>query len=105
FTVAILTPIVVGQQVIWKRDLLTKKHWIYLSLGGTVALAVGYVGFALALQLVDTTSASVLSSLTPLFALVIGWRSLKERVNTWTVLAVVASVVGVALITLAVYSV
>ena len=100
--VAVLTPLVVGQQVIWKRDPLTKQHWIYLTMGGTVALAVGYVGFALALQLVDITSATVLSSLTPLFALVIGWRSLKERVNAWTVLAVVASVLGVALITLAV---
>lgn len=101
-TVTILTPIVVGQQFIWKRDPVTKKHWIYLSIGGTVALAIGYVGFALALQLVDTTYATVLSSLTPLFALVIGWRNLKEQVNTWTVLAVGASVLGVILITLAV---
>jgi DME family drug/metabolite transporter len=101
-TVTILTPLVIGKQLIWKRDPLTKKHWIYLSIGGTVALAIGYVGFALALQLVDTTSATVLSSLTPLFALVIGWRSLKERVNTWTVLAVITSLLGVILITLAV---
>lgn len=102
FATAIMTPFILGRQVVWGHPSLTQRHWIYLSIGGTIALAIGYVGFALSLQLVDITSATVLSSLTPLFALVIGWRSLKERVNLWTVTGVVTCVTGIILIAIAV---
>ncbi|MFX1492416.1 MAG: DMT family transporter [Promethearchaeota archaeon] len=102
FALTILTPIVLGQQIVWKRDKLTQRKLLYLSIGGVFALVIGYIAFALSLQLVDITSATVLSSLTPLFALIIGWRTLKERVTWMTVVGVMACVIGIIFIAIAV---
>jgi drug/metabolite transporter (DMT)-like permease len=66
-----------------------------------VGLALGYLTFGLALELADTTSATVLSSLTPLFALIIGWRGLRERVEWQTIGGVLGCVAGVVVTTLA----
>jgi drug/metabolite transporter (DMT)-like permease len=102
FALAILTPIVLGQQIIHKKENLTQKQLLYLSIGGVFALLIGYTAFALSLLLVDITSATILSSLTPLFALIIGWRTLKERVTWLTVLGVMACLIGIIFIAIAV---
>lgn len=98
----ILTPMVMGYRVYRSEGPVNRRVWLFLGLGGVVALAVGYVSFAIALQLVDTTSVTLVSSLTPLFALIIGWRTLKERIDWKILLGVIACVVGIILTTIAV---
>ncbi|MFW9935896.1 MAG: DMT family transporter [Candidatus Thorarchaeota archaeon] len=99
---AIMSPFICGLQFVKPEKTLTRQKLIYLSIGGIFALTIGYVAFARALQLMDTTSVALLSSLTPLFAAFIGWRSLQERLDFKTLLAIIACVVGVILITFAV---
>lgn len=99
---AILTPLVIGQQVVKGGDSLTRQNLIYLTIGGLFALTIGYVAFALALQLMDTTSVALLSSLTPLFAAIIGWRSLQEHFDAKTLIAIIACVIGIILTAIAV---
>lgn len=99
---AILTPLVIGQEYFKRDTVLTQRKLLYLSIGGLFALTLGYLAFALALQLMDTTSVALLSSLTPLFAAIIGWRSLHEHFDWKTLVAIIACVVGIVLTTLAV---
>jgi DME family drug/metabolite transporter len=99
---ALLTPLVLGQQVVKRETTLSRHKLLFLSIGGLFALTLGYLTFALALQLMDTTSVALLSSLTPLFAAFIGWRSLQERFDFKTLLAIIVCVTGIILITIAV---
>jgi len=98
----ILTPLVIGQRLIQKQAPLSQRQLLYLGIGGLFALCLGYLAFALSLQLLDTTSAALLSSLTPLFAAVIGWRSLQERLDVKTVIGIIACFIGILLTALAV---
>ena len=98
----ILAPLVVGQRFIQKQAPLGQRQTLFLAIGGLFALCFGYIAFALSLQLLDTTSAALLSSLTPLFAAVIGWRSLQERLDIKTILGIIACFVGIILTALAV---
>jgi drug/metabolite transporter (DMT)-like permease len=98
----ILTPLVVGQRLFNKQAPLSQRQILFLGIGGLFALCFGYLAFALSLQLLDTTSAALLSSLTPLFAAVIGWRSLQERLDIKTILGIIACFVGIILTALAV---
>ena len=98
----ILTPLAVGQRYIRKQASLSQRQTLFLSIGGLFALCFGYLAFAISLQLLDTTSAALLSSLTPLFAAVIGWRSLQEQLDIRTVIGIMACVVGILLTALAV---
>jgi len=99
---AILSPLVVGEQLSKPETTLSRRKLLFLSVGGLFALILGYLTFALALQLMDTTSVALLSSLTPLFAAFIGWRSLQERFDLKTLIAIIACVIGIILITIAV---
>lgn len=96
-----LTPIVLSRQVTRRGIVGNRRSWLLLGIGGTVGLALGYLAFGLALELADTTSATVLSSLTPLFAVIIGWRGLREKVGWRTVGGVLACIAGIILTTLA----
>ncbi|MFW9984805.1 MAG: DMT family transporter [Candidatus Odinarchaeota archaeon] len=98
----ILTPLTVGQRYIRKQAPLSQRQTLFLSIGGLFALCFGYLAFAISLQLLDTTSAALLSSLTPLFAAVIGWRNLQEQLDIKTVIGIMACVVGIILTALAV---
>jgi drug/metabolite transporter (DMT)-like permease len=98
----ILSPLVLGRQIIKRETTLTRHKLTYLTVGGIFALTLGYLTFALALQLMDTTSVALLSSLTPLFAAFIGWRSLQEHFDIKTLIAIIACVAGIILITIAV---
>jgi drug/metabolite transporter (DMT)-like permease len=99
---AILTPLVLGQQLIKRGLPLTRQKLVYLTIGGISALTIGYVAFAFALQIMDTTSVALLSSLTPLFAAIISWRTLQERFDVKTMIAIIACIIGVFLTTIAV---
>ena len=96
-----LTPIVLSRQATRQGIVGSRRSWLLLGIGGTVGLALGYLAFGMALELADTTSATVLSSLTPLFAVIIGWRGLRERVGWRTLAGVLACIVGIILTTLA----
>ena len=96
-----LTPIVLSRQATRQGIVANRRSWLLLGIGGTVGLALGYLCFGLALELADTTSATVLSSLTPLFSVVIGWRGLREQVGWRTIGGVLACVAGIVLTTLA----
>jgi drug/metabolite transporter (DMT)-like permease len=98
----ILIPLVAGQRIIQRQAPLSQRQILFLCVGGLFALCFGYLAFALSLQLLDTTSAALLSSLTPLFAAVIGWRSLQERLDIKTILGIIACFVGIILTALAV---
>ncbi len=98
----ILTPLTVGQRYIRKQAPLSQRQTLFLSIGGLFALCFGYLAFAISLQLLDTTSAALLSSLTPLFAALIGWRNLQEQLDIKTVIGIMACVVGIILTALAV---
>lgn len=98
----ILLPLVGGQRLIQEQAPLSQRQTLFLSIGGLFALCFGYLGFALSLQLLDTTSAALLSSLTPLFAAVIGWRSLQEQLDIKTVIGIIACFIGIILTALAV---
>jgi DME family drug/metabolite transporter len=98
----ILTPLVLTQQIIQKQTPITQRQLLYLCVGGLFALGLGYLTFALSLQILDTTSAALLSSLTPLFAAIIGWRSLHEQLDLKTTLGIIACIAGIILTALAV---
>jgi DME family drug/metabolite transporter len=100
-TLLTLAPIVFSRRVTRQGITTNRRSWLLLGIGGTVGLALGYLTFGLALELADTTSATVLSSLTPLFALIIGWRGLRERVEWQTIGGVLGCVAGVVVTTLA----
>jgi DME family drug/metabolite transporter len=97
----VLTPIVLSRPATRQALVGTRRSWLLLGVGGTVGLALGYLAFGVALVFADTTSATVLSSLTPLFAVIIGWRGLREKVGWRTLAGVLACVAGLILTTLA----
>lgn len=96
-----LAPIVLSRQTTRRGIAGSRRSWLLLGVGGTVGLALGYLAFGLALELADTTSATVLSSLTPLFAVIIGWRGLREKVGWRTIAGVLSCVAGILLTTVA----
>lgn len=91
----VLTPFVVSRQVGRQELKVERRTWLLLGSGGIIALGVGYLAFAVALQIAGTTPATILSSLTPLFAIVIGWRQIHERVGWQTIIGVFLCVAGI----------
>jgi drug/metabolite transporter (DMT)-like permease len=79
-----LTPIQVGALrilitaffllVIWHKRIfkISKRHWYYLTLNGFLGTFFPAFLFAYAIQKIDSSIASILNSLTPLFTLILG---------------------------------
>jgi len=79
-----LTPIQVGALrilitaffllLIWHRKIfkIQKRHWYYLILNGFLGTFFPAFLFAYAIQKIDSSIASILNSLTPLFTLILG---------------------------------
>jgi len=98
---AALTPLVVISRE-RRRELVSgKRAWGLLAAGGLVALGAGYVLFAFGILLAGTAPATILSSLTPLFATAIGWRALHEQVGWRTLAGVLCCVTGIMLTAIA----
>jgi len=60
---------------------LKRKTWIILALGGIVALGLGWVLLAVSLSQIEASRAVPISSVSPLFATLIGAFFLKEKVT------------------------
>jgi drug/metabolite transporter (DMT)-like permease len=98
----VLTPIAVGTKAGREGFRLSKKVWWLLGAGGVTALAAGYIAFTVGILLAGTTPATILSSLTPLFAAVIGWRTLHEQLSWRTLAGILACILGIILTAIAV---
>ncbi|MFX1562161.1 MAG: DMT family transporter [Promethearchaeota archaeon] len=97
----VLTPLVMGRQVGRQEFKVNRRTWLLLGSGGIIALGVGYIAFAVALQIAGTTPATILSSLTPLFATVIAWRQIHERISWRTIIGVILCMAGIFLTAIA----
>jgi drug/metabolite transporter (DMT)-like permease len=101
-SLVVLTPLALSTKAGREGFRIPRRSWLILGMGGIIALAAGYIAFTVGLLLAGTTPATILSSLTPLFAAVIGWRSLQERVGGRTIAGVLACILGIVLTAIAV---
>jgi DME family drug/metabolite transporter len=97
----VLTPLVVSRKVGRQELKVNRKIWLFLGSGGIIALGIGYVAFAVALQVAGTTPATILSSLTPFFAIVIGWQQFHERLGWRMLIGVILCMAGIFLTAMA----
>ncbi len=98
----VLTPLALGTKKGRDGFRISRRAWWILGAGGIIALAAGYIAFTVGLLLAGTTPATILSSLTPLFAAIIGWRGLQEKVGWRTLAGIIACVLGIMLTAIAV---
>jgi drug/metabolite transporter (DMT)-like permease len=77
---------------------LKRKTWIILALGGIVALGLGWVLLAVSLSQIEASRAVPISSVSPLFATLIGAFLLKEKVTVKIFIGSVLIVLGTSVI-------
>ena len=77
---------------------LKRKTWVILALGGIVALGLGWVLLAVSLSQIETSRAVPISSVSPLFATIIGAFFLKEKVTVRIFIGSVLIVLGTSVI-------
>lgn len=77
---------------------LKRKTWIILALGGIVALGLGWVLLAVSLSQIEASHAVPISSVSPLFATLIGTFFLKEKVTVRIFIGSVLIVLGTSVV-------
>lgn len=77
---------------------LKRKTWILLAIGGIVALGLGWFLLAVSLSQIDASRAVPISSVSPLFAMLIGAFFLKEKVTVKIFVGAVLIVLGTSVI-------
>jgi DME family drug/metabolite transporter len=77
---------------------LKRKTWIILALGGIVALGLGWFLLAVSLSQIDASRAVPISSVSPLFATLIGAFFLKEKVTVKIFVGAVLIVLGISIV-------
>jgi len=77
---------------------LKRKTWIILALGGIVALGLGWVLLAVSLSQIEASHAVPISSVSPLFATLIGAFFLKEKVTVRIFIGSVLIVLGTSVV-------
>jgi drug/metabolite transporter (DMT)-like permease len=77
---------------------LKRKTWIILALGGIVGLVFGWVLLAISLSYTEASRAVPISSVSPLFATLIGAFFLKEKVTVRIFMGAVLIVLGISVI-------
>ncbi|MFQ5999504.1 MAG: DMT family transporter [Candidatus Bathyarchaeia archaeon] len=77
---------------------LKRKTWIILALGGIIALGLGWVLLAVSLSQIEASRAVPISSVSPLFATIIGAFFLKEKVTVRIFIGSVLIVLGTSVI-------
>ena len=75
---------------------LKRKTWIILALGGIVGLVFGWVLLAISLSYTEASRAVPISSVSPLFATLIGAFFLKEKVTVRIFAGAVLIVLGIS---------
>ncbi len=75
---------------------LKRKTWIVLALGGIVGLVFGWVLLAISLSYTEASRAVPISSVSPLFAALIGAFFLKEKVTVRIFAGAVLIVLGIS---------
>lgn len=75
---------------------LKRKTWIILALGGIVGLVFGWVLLAMSLSYTDASRAVPISSVSPLFATLIGAFFLKEKATVRIFAGAVLIVLGIS---------
>jgi drug/metabolite transporter (DMT)-like permease len=75
---------------------LKRKTWIILALGGIVGLVFGWVLLAISLSYTEASRAVPISSVSPLFATLIGAFFLKEKVTVRIFVGAVLIVLGIS---------
>ena len=73
---------------------LKRKTWVILAFGGIVALGLGWVLLAVSLSQIEASRAVPISSVTPLFATLVGAFFLKEKVTVKIFVGSVLIVLG-----------
>lgn len=77
---------------------LKRKTWIILALGGIVALGLGWVLLAVSLSQIEASRAVPISSVSPLFATLIGAFFLKEKVTVKIFAGAILIVLGTSIV-------
>jgi len=77
---------------------LKRKTWIILALGGIVGLVFGWVLLAISLSYTEASRAVPISSVSPLFATLIGAFFLKDKVTVRIFAGAVLIVLGISVI-------
>jgi len=77
---------------------LKRKTWIILALGGIVALGLGWFLLAVSLSQIEASRAVPISSVSPLFATLIGAFLLKEKVTVKIFVGSVLIVLGISML-------
>ena len=77
---------------------LKRKTWIILALGGIVALGLGWISLAVSLSQIEASRAVPISSVSPLFATLIGAFFLKEKVTVKIFAGAVLIVLGTSVV-------
>jgi drug/metabolite transporter (DMT)-like permease len=91
----VLAPIVLargGWQSVTRRDLL------HIAVAGLLLLSANYALIFWGAQFIDSGLVAILLSATPLIALMLGWTVGSERVTAVKVAAILAGIIGVAII-------
>ena len=77
---------------------LKRKTWIILALAGIIALGLGWVLLAVSFSYIETSRAVPISSVSPLFATLIGASFLKEKVTLRIFVGSVLIVLGTSVL-------
>lgn len=75
-----------------------RRHWRPLLIAGVASSALPFVAFSYAALQLGAGIMSVLNATTPLFAALIGWRFLGERLDGWRIAGLLIGLGGVALL-------
>lgn len=94
-TLLALSPLIDRQ---FRFTKLKRKTWFALALGGIVALGLGWFLLAVSLSQIEASRAVPISSVSPLFAMLVGAFLLKEKVTTRIFVGSVLIVLGIAIV-------
>lgn len=94
----ILWAIVVARRTWPKLLALSRREWLIVVVGGLVGWGLGSVLFLLAVSLAGPTRAAIVTSTSPLFALLLSVAFLRERVNVSILAGTALTVLGVVLV-------
>jgi drug/metabolite transporter, DME family len=81
-----------------RRRAVSKRSAVVLAVAGIIGTGFGSLLYLYALKEIGAGRAAVLSSMSPLFALPLGWLVLKERITVWVAVGTVVAVCGIVLL-------